>query len=47
MPVIYGEGFESAFYRLQMEIFQATGDYFIFACSFADKQLGFVVSPGT
>lgn len=27
MPVLYGEGFAGAFYRLQVEILQATGDY--------------------
>lgn len=31
MPVLYGEGFKSALYRLQVEVFQATGDYSIFA----------------
>lgn len=31
MPIIYGEGKQSALYRLQVEIFQSTDDYSIFA----------------
>lgn len=31
MPVLYGEGYPSAFYRLQVEIFQTTGDQTILA----------------
>jgi hypothetical protein len=31
MPVIYGEGKEAAFFRLQREIFGVTGDHSIFA----------------
>lgn len=31
MPIIYGEGETSAFFRLQQEIFSATGDHSIFA----------------
>jgi hypothetical protein len=31
MPILYGEGGQAAFYRLQTEIFRATGDHTIFA----------------
>jgi hypothetical protein len=31
MPIIYGEGQEAAFFRLQREIFNVTGDHSIFA----------------
>lgn len=34
MPIIYGEGERAAFFRLQQEIFQVTGDHSIFAWAF-------------
>lgn len=33
MPILYGEGEQSAFFRLQTEIFRASGDHSIFAWS--------------
>lgn len=36
MPIIYGEGYQSAFYRLQVEIFESTSDYSIFAWHFGN-----------
>lgn len=31
MPIMYGEGYKRAFYRLQLEVFQAAEDYSLLA----------------
>jgi hypothetical protein len=42
MPIIYGEGETSAFFRLQQEVFSATGDHSIFAwVSYKEYAQGF------
>lgn len=47
MPILYDEGQENAFYRLQVEIFQATGDYSLLAWQFNPVEYVYTISNTT
>lgn len=36
MPILYGKGYASAFFRLQVLIYEATGDNSLFAWKYPD-----------